>query len=323
MKEFTIQWNITDECEFNCNYCYLKQYGKFNPINSDIILSNIKEFRHNFDFTKINLTGGNPMFHKDFEKIVETLFEKNTEIKILGNPIKENLKSKIQSVAKYVDYYQLSLDGTKGHLLNRGTNNVNDIWETVELLNNLNIKPIIMLTLTSANSDEVITVLEESIKRKVHSFTFSRVISDKKHCSNTTLINNYKETLDTIFNFLVDKDVQIFDFKDNLWKLFLYEQGLYTPSDGGKGCGVGISYIGIMPNGDVYPCSRIPINLGNLQDIQLIDIWRNNSLLSKFRKFDSYKKCKTCSLVNVCRGCPAIAFAELGDCFEADPYCWK
>jgi radical SAM protein with 4Fe4S-binding SPASM domain len=323
MNEITIQWNITDECEFNCNYCYLKQYGKFTPVNSNIVLSEIKEFRRYFDYAKIYLTGGNPMLHKDFEKIVETLYEENTEIKILGNPIKKNLKLKIQSIAKYIAYYQLSLDGAKGHLLNRGTNNLNDIQETVDLLNNLDIKPIIMLTLTSANSNEVIAVIEESIKRKVHSFTFSRVVSDKKYCNNSALISDYKAVLGTIFNFLVDKDVQIFNFKDNLWKLFLYEKGLYTPSDGGEGCGVGVSYISIMPNGDVYPCSRIPINIGNLQDTKLIDIWKNNSLLSEFRNFDSYKKCRTCSLIKVCRGCPAIAYAETGDCFEADPYCWK
>jgi|GEM_PF-5477809 len=323
MRDFTIQWNITDECEYECSYCYLKQYGKFKPINSEIILSEIKKLKNDFNYIKINLTGGNPMFHNDFEQIVETLFEENIEIRILGNPIKENLKPKIQSIAKYIDYYQLSMDGAEGHLTNRNTKNFNEIWETVELLNNLNVKPLLMLTLTSANSNEVITVLEEAIKRNVHSFTFSRVVLNRKYCNNNFLINNYRTILDTIFNFLVDKNVQIFNFKDNLWKLFLYEKGIYTPSDVIYGCNVGISFICIMPNGDVYPCSRIPINLGNLQDTQLIDIWKNNSLLSKFRDFNNYNKCKTCSLVNVCRGCPAIAYMETGDCFETDPYCWK
>jgi len=323
MKEFTIQWNITDECEYKCSYCYLKQYGKFKLINSKIVLSEIQKFKHYFDYTKINLTGGNPMLHRDFENIVETLFKENIEIRISGNPIKEKLKPKIQSVAKYIEYYQLSLDGTKGHLLNRNTNDFNDIWKTVELLNNINIKPVIMLTLTFSNSDEVIEMIEESVRRGVHSFTFSRVVLDKKHCNNRVLINEYRKILNTIFDFLVDKNVQIFNFKDNLWKLFLCEKGLYSPSDGGKGCGIGISYIGIMPNGDVYPCSRIPISLGNLQDTQLIDIWEKNPLLLKFRDFDNYKKCKNCSLIEVCRGCPAIAYVETGDCFEADPYCWK
>lgn len=323
MSEFTVQWNITDECEYNCNYCYLKQYGKFKPINSEIILSEITKFKNYFNDIKINLTGGNPLFHNDFEKIVETLFEEHVKIRILGNPIKENLKSKIQTVAKYIDYYQLSLDGMKGHLLNRGINNFGNIWESVEFLNSLDVKPTIMLTLTPENSNEVITVLDECIKRNVSSFTFTRVVANKKHCNNA-LVDNYKEILDAIFNFLVDKDVQIFNFKDNLWKLFLYEKGLYIPKDDViYGCSVGISSICIMPNGNIYPCSRIPINLGNLQKTQLIDIWKDNSLLLKFRDFNNYKKCKTCSLVNVCRGCPAIAYMETGDCFEADSYCWK
>lgn len=313
---------MTDECEYNCSYCYLKQYGKFELVNSDVILSEIREFRHCFDDVKINLTGGNPMLHKDFEKIIETLYKENIEVRILGNPIKENLKPRIQFVAQYINYYQLSLDGTEGHLLNRGTNNVNDIWATVELLNNLNVKPTIMLTLTSANSDEVITILEECIKRNVHLFSFSRVVSDK-YCRNSALIKDYDKVLNNIFNFLVDKNVEIFNFKDNLWKLFLYEKGLYSPNDSGNGCGAGISCIGIMPNGDVYPCSRLPINLGNLQITKLIDIWESNSFLLRFRNFDNYKKCKDCSLINVCRGCPAISYAETGDCFEADPYCWK
>lgn len=184
-----------------------------------------------------------------------------------------------------------------------------------------------MFTLTSNNKNEIIPIIEDCIKKNVHSFTFSRLVVNQKNTlkyKNNDLVRDYKTTLQYMFDFLVENNVGIFNFKDNLWKLLLYENGLYTPnSDCITGCSMGISSICIMPNGDIYPCSRLPLNLGNIQVSKLIDIWENHQVLSELRNFQNYQKCKKCILVNNCRGCPAIAYAESGSYLEKDPYCWN
>ena len=79
----------------------------------------------------------------------------------------------------------------------------------------------------------------------------------------------------------------------------------------------------IMQNGDVYPCSFLPVKVGNIFEQSVDEIWNGESLKS-FRNNGISKlsgKCSDCKNKIMCGGCRARAYAYSGDWFGSDPDC--
>jgi radical SAM protein with 4Fe4S-binding SPASM domain len=76
-----------------------------------------------------------------------------------------------------------------------------------------------------------------------------------------------------------------------------------------------------MPEGNVFPCRRFPISIGNLLDVPLKHIWEKSEILEKLRRKENLKgKCGSCARKD-CRGCRSLALALTGDFLEVDPHC--
>ncbi|MBU4204639.1 SPASM domain-containing protein [Patescibacteria group bacterium] len=96
----------------------------------------------------------------------------------------------------------------------------------------------------------------------------------------------------------------------------------YDISESIGGCLPGITEIFINNIGNVYPCTMMPILLGNIRKNNLKEIWNNSQFLLKIRDRKNLKgSCEKCFLQRVCGGCRAAAFGEYGDYFAEDPYC--
>jgi radical SAM protein with 4Fe4S-binding SPASM domain len=90
------------------------------------------------------------------------------------------------------------------------------------------------------------------------------------------------------------------------------------------GCHAGVSYFSLRPNGDVYPCTFLPIRVGNIREQSLHDIWRNSKILNQLRDRRLLKgACGQCEFRETCGGCRGRAFTSTGDFFESDPLCLR
>lgn len=90
------------------------------------------------------------------------------------------------------------------------------------------------------------------------------------------------------------------------------------------GCHAGILYFSLRPNGDVYPCTFLPIKVGNIREQSLTDIWRNSEVLNTLRQRQALKgKCGGCDFRESCGGCRGRAYACTGDFLETDPVCLR
>lgn len=102
--------------------------------------------------------------------------------------------------------------------------------------------------------------------------------------------------------------------------LLLKEFWIYAP----VGCHAGIMYFSLRPNGDVYPCTFLPIKIGNIREHGLIDIWRNSAVLKQLRNRELLKgECGLCDYKYTCGGCRGRAYACYNDFLETDPICMK
>jgi radical SAM protein with 4Fe4S-binding SPASM domain len=95
-----------------------------------------------------------------------------------------------------------------------------------------------------------------------------------------------------------------------------------------SGCAAGTAGLTIHPDGNVTPCRRMPVSLGNVKKDSIREIWSSSPVLQALRDRNRYQgKCGRCGRWAQCRGCRAIAYAwsrSLGeDNFLADdPQCF-
>ena len=90
------------------------------------------------------------------------------------------------------------------------------------------------------------------------------------------------------------------------------------------GCHAGNLYLSLRPNGDVYPCTFLPIKVGNIREQRLTDIWHNSRVLNELRERRLLKgKCGECDYRETCGGCRGRAYACTGDYLETDPICLR
>jgi radical SAM protein with 4Fe4S-binding SPASM domain len=102
--------------------------------------------------------------------------------------------------------------------------------------------------------------------------------------------------------------------------LLLKEFWIHNP----VGCHAGILYFSLRPDGDVFPCTFLPVKVGNIRDQSLTDIWRNSRVLNELRERSLLKgKCGDCEYRETCGGCRGRAYACTGDYLETDPICLR
>ncbi len=79
-----------------------------------------------------------------------------------------------------------------------------------------------------------------------------------------------------------------------------------------------------MPNGDVYPCRRMPVSVGNVFQQPLETIYEESPLLRMLRSDDAIPaECRSCFYAKSMPGRPPVSFACYnGDPFRKDPGCW-
>ena len=106
-----------------------------------------------------------------------------------------------------------------------------------------------------------------------------------------------------------------FSIHDPLWTTFLGTEETH-------GCSAGIGGFCIIENGDIMPCRRLNLTIGNIRENSISDLW-NNGCMTRFRHRESYEgKCKNCKHIIHCGGCRAIAKAVQNSEFGPDPQCF-
>lgn len=337
----SVQWHITEVCPNRCKHCYIndatniirrKQELSFDKLM--MILDNLESFadKYNIDISTFAITGGDPFEHPDFEKLLQELYSRGKRIKILGIPERVSVDTLTLLKQYHINSYQVSLDGMKEtHDMIRGRGSFDETIKAIKMLAECGgIQPHIMFTVHRQNSKELMPLIDYLVQEDVDAFfTFDFWVMNGTEECQMGLLNNME--IDRLLIEYREKESQL---KRKGSKLKLKEKvKLFNTLDIEKpnekfskyayisGCSCGISSIAILPNGDVVPCRRLPIVVGNLLEDSYEEIFLDNELMKKLRRISYYKKCGNCDYAKVCRGCPALAYSITGDVFGELLYC--
>lgn len=277
------------------------------------------------------ITGGDPILHRDFWKILAEVKAHDIPFTILGNPfhITDEVCQRLKGYG--CQKYQLSIDGMRvTHDSIRKPGSFDTTVEKIDVLRRNGIRVAVMSTVSGTNIKEFPDIIDLVVDKNVDVFAFGRYCPTSEEKSTHISPMEYRNFLDTVWKkFEEHKDSgTIFNLKDHLWTLYLYEKGLFKiPGDCDSdaiydGCHCGDCHFTIQPNGNVMACRRFESVVGNLFRKPIDEIW-NGEEMEAYRQYDKFEKCVRCELLRFCRGCPAVAYGYHRSFYAPDPQCWK
>lgn len=337
MEYFAFQWHITDSCDQRCEHCYIFSEG--HPHMIEMPLSEARQVvdqcvdmcRRMNRLPYFYITGGDPILHRSFWDILTLLHERNIPFTILGNPfhVSDDVCRRLKSLG--CEKYQFSLDGMRDtHDSIRKPGSFDATVEKIEVLKRNDIRVAVMTTVSGTNMKEIPDIVDLVVKKGVNVFAFGRYCPTSREKSTHISPHEYRTFLDVMWKkFDRYKDAgTVFNLKDHLWTLYLYEKGLFKiPADCEPdviydGCHCGDCHITILPDGNVMACRRFKSVVGNMFVKPLHELWSGQEMES-YRRYDMFEKCARCELMRFCRGCPAVAYGYYSSFYAPDPQCWK
>jgi len=337
IMSFTLQWHITSLCPNRCKHCYIDDRYDDSVLYEDFCRAweNISKFEdeHNVFLERISITGGDPLLNPDAWKIIE--FLKGRKISILGIPERVTLDNIAKMKKMGVCSYQVSLDGLQTiHDDIRGRGSFEKTIVALKMLEEADIEHSVMFTANSMNYQELIPLIKYLDNKKIKTlFAFDFMVGEINDIDGELSMvdaETGQQLLKDYYKMLVElresnSTVTLLE-KNNMIKVLKSIEDKGDESnllfDFCGGCSNGIFSLTVLPNGDVYPCRRLPIKIGNIFEQTMDEIFLENDLMKKFRNSSNYEYCKDCSYFGICRGCPAITYHFTKDPFEKYPYCF-
>lgn len=332
---FGIQWHITEQCDQRCKHCYIFN-GRgltLKEMPLEILEEIVIDLKNSAEKMKkipiISLTGGDPLLYSHIWEFLNILKDNHITFSILGNPfhLDSEVAQKLKELGCY--NYQMSIDGLREtHDLIRKKESFDETLEKLDILNKAGIHTTIMTTVSKLNIEEIPKIVPIVIKAGAKNFGFARYCPNPDDLDSMVSPSEYRNFLEVMWDvFETYKDSGTrFALKDHLWKLFLYEKGLFDTSYEDNlivdGCHCGITHMTILSNGIVYACRRCESPIGVVPKQSLYDIFFSKKL-DEYRQYDKFEKCSNCELLRFCRGCPAVSKCATGNFYSPDPQCWK
>ncbi|MDH4161335.1 MAG: thio(seleno)oxazole modification radical SAM maturase SbtM [Nitrospirota bacterium] len=319
---FTLQWHITQVCDLHCKHCYDRSDRSPLALDNALrVLDDLRAFCRSRNVQgAVSFTGGNPLLHPNFLEIYRAAADRNFGLAILGNPAPRRRLEEILSIAM-PSFFQVSLEGLREHNDGiRGAGHFDRIMDFLDLLKELKVSSMVMLTLTSGNRDQVLP-LAEALRDRTDAFHFNRLALFGEGANLAmTERNGYRRFLEEYLTAAETNPVM--GTKDNLINVLLRERGMdLFGGCTGYGCGAAFNFVTLLADGEVHACRKLPSPIGNIRERTLGEIYDSDAA-QRYRLGPS--SCSGCDVRIACGGCLAVAKSSGLDIFsEKDPFCFK
>ncbi len=337
--EYFVQWHLTENCNLWCRHCYQGERSTDEMSLAEIkkvireVSDMISAWSETYDLTfsrSMNITGGEPFLRPDLFPILSEVSRHGFDIFLLTNGTLVNRERARQLSDVGVRGVQVSIEGPEDiHDEIRGKGNFAAAAAGIEALVDEGLEVTLNVTLTRLNASSVKQVVAFGSHACARRIGFSRLVPTGKGRSLLPQMlqpDELKALYRSLFALEI-KAVQIVTGDPVASQMKLRSDG-----DAGdkaiSGCSAGVSGITIHPSGNVTPCRRLPLSLGNVRKDSLRQIWASSPVLEALRDRSRYKgRCGSCHRWAVCRGCRAIAYAFAqsrgeDDFLADDPQCF-
>ena len=274
----------------------------------------------------INITGGEPLCNPYLFKILDLIKQDEDLISFCiltnGTLITEEVAKKIKSYNPY--YVQVSLEGgEKTNNFIRGKNTYKQIARGIVNLRKEKIFTSISFTANKLNYKEFPKVVKYARKYDVNNVWSDRYIplgdsKDKELALDYDQTREYLEIMNRERNKL--KKVKNNNTTISMNRALQFQM----TNDFAYGCTAGDTLLTVMENGDLVPCRRMPIVVGNLFKSKMYDLYQTNEVLKELRKKKIPDECMECEHSEMCHGgLKCLTYALYKDLNRKDYGCYN
>ncbi len=332
------QWHITERCNLRCNHCYQEVYGgeelnfkgliqildQFKTLLADWRIQNDKRGLKGH----ITITGGEPFVHKDFMRLLEVFAENRDQFSfaILTNGSFIDMKMAQRLKTLNPSFIQVSMEGDKEvHDSIRGEGDFDQTVSALKALVRVGIPTMISFTAHRGNFREFPKVARIGRKLKVSKIWSDRFIPNGSGHDAGTEPLNPQETRE-YFEVMESARHESENAWFNKTQVAMHRALQFLVGHGKPyQCAAGDSLITIQPNGDLLPCRRMPIVVGNVLQTPLSKLYQTSEEFLQLRdRTRTSDGCQGCFYDKLCRGgLKCLSYAMTGDPFQKDPGCWQ
>jgi len=331
----TLQWHITEACNLTCRHCY-QEPQRHTPSFTELLdaLEQFRRLLHHYRTTQpkqvlrahINLTGGEPFSHPQIFHLLDRLHAHRQEFSfaLLSNGSYLDSETTERLALLKPRFVQLSLEGSDStHDAIRGAGDHQRVCRAIRTLKQENIPVLLSFTAQQCNFREFPQVAKLGRKYGVRRVWADRFIPLGSAAREREQVLSPDETREFC---TIMKQTQ------RSWKRFSKtEIAMHRALQFLIGdcrpyrCHAGGELITLMANGDLVPCRRMPLTVGNLQHTPLLELYRTAPLLNELRApHPQEHPCHPCPYSAACRGgLRCLSHAVNGSWNTRDPGCWR
>jgi radical SAM protein with 4Fe4S-binding SPASM domain len=334
-----LQWHVTERCNLRCSHCYQEQRAS-EELPFAKLLEILNQYKELLDLLRrqrprqprhrvrgqITVTGGEPFMRHDFFDLLD---EFATERKCFSYAILTNGTLIDKSTARRLRrlrpaFVQVSLDGSPAtHDAIRGPGSFEKTVSGLKLLIGRRIRTMISFTAHRRNYREFPSVARLGRKLGVSRIWADRLIPTGSGSAMRDLVLTPDETAE-FFQIMLTERTSAARSWFGRTEIAMH-RALQFLATGGRPyhCTAGESLLTVGPNGDLYPCRRMPIGVGNLMEVSLAELYSQSDVLCRLRdRSRTSHGCEDCCHRPICRGgLKCLSYAMCGDPFTADPGC--
>lgn len=332
-KFFKLQWHITERCNFRCLHCYQDNFD-----TPEMPLEQMEEVLRQFVFlikkwgispyhSFLSLGGGEPLLYQNFFSFLARVYKysANYQWGLMSNGSLLNRKN-IRILKSFkIAGCQISLEGLeKNNDEIRGEGSFKKALKALTILKEEGIHTSVGLTVTKKNINDVLPLINLLDKIGINKFRVRRLVLWGQ---GSQLIDSLLEPpeLLSLYRKLEEVNKDLFKKGSNLRITQWCENGFFWTKQLEKAyCGINDGRIlTLLSNGDVYPCRRLPIKIGNILENSLEEIYysEENKKLRNPEEFPQYCR-QNCFIFNRCfGGAKCITYAYSGRLDIPDVQC--
>ena len=312
---------ITHACNLNCPHCLFAGGKKYpDELTTEEIKALYDEWADMKVF-KVNISGGEPFMREDIVEILNYGDEVGLQQYVVTNATLIT-EDNFQLIPRSIKY-GVSLDGfEENHDKIRGKGSFARTTKVIEMFLREGIKFGINFTLSQMNKEDAERLMAYWLNKGVK-MSLDPVLPFGRSFDHQKQLYLRKEDAD---DFIRIREFKIHHVKsqnretyggphplhvDDMAELF---HRAFLACEGAR------TDVWIRFDGNVYPCADIAalekFCMGNLRDASFKEIWDNGKGGTAFRQImkDSFSKCKTCDVEDVCNfRCAALSYSMFND----------
>lgn len=343
-----IRFQLTSACVVGCPHCYLRGSKHLNPdpkkstsIPLYIIQDTINQLS-SIGLAYVQLSGGEPCLHENFDLICELILDHGIPVYILtsgiGYDIHEKWKNLINHKLKNRIFVQVSIDDHNSISLNkqRPNSEITKIESLIDFLidNEICVQSNTVITKDNYKNLENISkwIEQKRIKKKLFSICkpagnipkagFAKALSVKQYLKCKSKLNSLDKQFTATFLDMPFLEEHITEKENHTCKTIDIDQNHNRII-----CSAGTVEAVITCNCSIAPCAELSpfedMCIGNITQTPFLNIWNNIKTFYDIRNTTCCYECKNCNYKDRCgKGCHATKKSLSIELNSPDPYCF-